>query len=448
MLVSSELFKSMLDKIFDVERSSLLNISLKIMNRNNPLFTIDNAIIEMIRISEEFNVNNVADIRMKCLIRTKYVPELISNQNGLYCTLVFEYVDMHTAEVLLDEPPEIYEFNMLAFDIGSLAKSIGIHHINDISSLSDTALSKEEALSILSLEFQLISDDEYNFNKSAFMGLFKQVSMAKVIRYIANAVGVKRIYLVDPDNTSIYNHIYIPPEYWKINVIFDYLQKQYGVYNNGLTYYLSKGILYVYPPFDVNATRKNKLVVLKPPPYTYVGGPNYYIEDENTLTILSNSDVIHNTDSHILSENVGTSQLFVKSDSTIDGQVNYGDSFKFTDTNMIASNGMDNTISDQSASVKYAKPTMNIYQHLSNFARSNTEHIILNWSYARLGKIQPGLPVDFVFDEKDIVMTKTGLVESVIYTITKSSAKGGNSTYAISGVIGLRLDVDQKKYEI
>lgn len=449
MLVSSNLLQQMINKIIGIERSNIVSLSITILNRKDPNYKLKDVTISIIRIADDFNINNLVDIRMKCSIRTTYIADLIKHQNDLYCHLVVEYLDKNTSMPALDEAPEIYEYNMLIFDAGSIAKSIGIQHAGTMSDISNTpSIDQAEAFSILDIEFQLIPEDGYNFNKAAFMGLFKQVTIAKVIRYIANAVGVKRIYLVDPDNTLTYNHIYIPPQYWKIDIIFDYLQRQYGVYNAGITYYLSNGILYVYPPFDIEATRKNRITIIRTPPNTYLGAFNYHDKDGDHLTIISNSEAFHDASGHISSENTGNANMFIRADSPIDGQVIYGEEFKFTDTNVVSSTNIDNTIADRSISVKYSKPTINTYQHMSNFARNNTERIVVNWLYARLNMIPPGTPVDFVFDDKDAVMSKTGLVESALYQINRVMISGGRSIFNVTCVLALRLDIDQKKYEI
>ena len=112
--------------------------------------------------------------------------------------------------------------------------------------------------------------------------------------------------------------------------------------------------------------------------------------------------------------------MFVRSDAVIDGQVN-PDTMVLNNITASLSSTADLSISKGSAVPKYVKPTLNIFDHASTFAETNTELMSLGWMKARLGMIYPGMPTIFIFDEKNVVMSKTGLVESIKYQYTRQS---------------------------
>lgn len=103
----------------------------------------------------------------------------------------------------------------------------------------------------------------------------------------------------------------------------------------------------------------------------------------------------------------------------------------------------DSTISSGSAVPKYAGSTLNMYGHGSQFAESNTELMDTSWAFARIDLIEPGMPTAFIFDEKDVVMTKTGCVEAVHYSFLKTN----KDVYACTASLSIRSDPEAIPYD-
>ena len=434
MILPTEILKGMVDDVISIKQSNTISIKMMIRNHQDPKFDIDDASIDIMEYEQNFMSNTTDNINISVNMTPQQVQKLVNFQSDLFADIIFEYVDTTTGEVVLEEKPIRKQYKVLVHDLSSIAKKYGITAF-EAPEGSDT-ISGTPSSTFIKVEMQLITDNEYKINRASFVGMMKDVTVDDAIKYMASVMGIKSIKMVPSDNPTKYQHLSIPPDKGGFRAAFDYLQNTYGVYTNGFRHYITNGVLYVYPHFDMKAERSPKLHVIRVSENSYGGSQNYHrVEDSKDLTIVSNSKLHSQTLSNIGSENEGNAKLFSRSDGVIDGQVKSSD-MSLNNITASMSGKADSTIVKGSAVAKYVKPTMNLLNHASIFSESNTEMMVFGWSNARIEMIYPGMPTVFIFDEKKAVMSKTGVVESAKYSITRSSKK----VFICNAVLTVRSD--------
>jgi len=443
MILTTELLRKVLSRITSIERSNIFILKLSLRNYDDPNFIMEQITVDQIEFKQMFNDNVTDDIQLHINVIPADLLKLVKYQTSLYATLTIEYIDGDTHEVILDEDPEVYTYKVFLHDLEDLAKRYNITALVDVE--DEGNVSESQTATLIGIDIQLISETCDNLNKQVYVGELTNVTVENAIKYLAKVMGIKRINLIPPDNTTSFHHLYIPPEYSSFNVVFGYIQKKYGVYDAGLAYYFTDNILYVYPAYDVNTKTKHKLSVVKINPSTYAGLPNYHEIDPDTedITVISNTNIIHKSMSNVSAENDGNSEMFILANKMIDGQVNVnGDNISLNDISVTCTNSKDNSIMKNSAIPRYRQPTNNIFDKVSHISEANTELILTGWPNSRLYKLYPGMSVRYIYDDKDVVMSKSGILEGVSYQIQRSTVHSAEIAYSATASLLLRLELN------
>lgn len=421
MILPTKLLKKMVDKIVTKDVHNTVMMKFELRNKQNPKFVIKDAFVDVFYINQNFLNNVTDDIGLKANIRPKQLLELVGQQPDLYCDIVLEYANRYTNEVILEETPIKLRYNVLIHDLSNILKRFGVKAFETTDGEEELPKSTDGD-TYFAFDLQLINDEEYQINKSAFVGTVRNLNVEELIRYIASTIGIKKINLIPPDNQTKYQHIVIPPEKGSFRSVYDFLQSKFGIYANGFRHYITNGTLYVFPPFNMKSETKPKLNIIRLSEDSYLGAANYHkIEDNGDLTIVVNSELMHQTLSNISAENDGNIKPFIRSDGVFDAQVQKGSKLSLVNVSAALNSRFDNSIVKQSAVQTYIKPTLNLYEHSSIFAEGNTELMGFGWTNARYDLIVPGTPTEFIYDEKEKVMSKTGMIEHIQYVFTRST---------------------------
>ena len=442
MILPSEMLKEIVDDIISIERSNSVLISLHLRNPNDASFAIDDANITTFTV-EQNTISNVFDnIVLTCDIQPIQFQELITKQSDLYADVTIEYADRQTNAPILEEDPIVLRYKVFLHDMSSLLKRFGV---NAFEKKEDSSLpTGVEDSTLIPISMQLILEVDHKINRGSFVGVIQDTNVSNAIRYVASVIGVPSIKMTEPDNPATFQHFNVPPENSGFRVVFDYIHKKYGVYANGFRYYLTNGTLYVYPPFKLDNTETPKLIIYRVSENSYAGSTNYHeLDDAGNIQIVSNSKLTSKNLSNVGSENDGNTKVFIRSDGMIDGQVSKGKKLQLTNVTASMASKSDSAISSNAAVPKYVQPTNNVYEHGSKFSEMNGEIMTLGWANARMGLLYPSMPVSFVFDEKNKVMEKTGLLESITYSFVRANRHLFNCSV---GLI-IRVDHNQEEYD-
>ena len=442
MILPTEILKGMVDDIVSIDRYNTVGIKLMILNKQDTNFTIDDALIDIFSIEQNFAENTTDKIQLSINVTPQQIQQLVSKQSDLYVDMIIEYVHNKTCQPVLEEKPIILHYKAFVHDLSNITKRFGVNAFEKTDQTDPIPLSTGAVL--IRVDMQLMTDIAYTVNKASFNGILKDVNVEEAMRYIASVMGIKKLKMITPDNTRKYKHLIIPPEYSSFRAAFDFIQSKYGVYANGFRHYITNDTLYIYPAFDMELDRDPQLNVIRVSENSYIGSANYHdTDDDNDLTIISNTKLNTQTLSNVGSENEGNAKVFVRSDGMFDGQVNTKD-MSLTNITASMSSTDDLAISKGSAVDKYVKPTMNLYKHASTFSESNTELLSFAWINARIDSIEPGMPSTFIYDEKKSVVSKKGIVEYVKYSMTRSN----RIMFTCSSALVLRGDPTSEIYEV
>ncbi len=448
MLTLTKLLQDSVDKVFEDDKSNLFTATLSIRNYNDRSFEIPSVKIDMIKIHQLFSQNVTDDLQVNVNIQPEELLQLVKYQNALYAVLTIDYIEWESGNIILDETPESYTYRVFIHDLENLAKRFNISAFLNIDDPS--VVMPQTASSIIDITLQLISDESYQLNKAAFVGFLSNTTVEKAIKFIASNMGIKRINMIPAHNTANIHRLYIPPQHASFQQVFTYIQQRYGVYTEGLSYYLTAGVLYVYPQYAIDIDRPKKLRILKINPNAQMGLPNYFIDSDDIITIVSNTEIVHKAISNAAIENDGNSQVYISADKVIDGQVSVSEhSITLNDINRACTNNVNNGIASESAIPRFKGSTINMFHEVSNISATNTEIIITGWLYARLFILTPGMPVEYIYDEEDRTVMVTGILESISFDMLRmQGTHGGVVPYNLNASLMLRLDLDSNKTEL
>lgn len=445
MIVSTKILADMVTEIINTDQSNVMMMTLSIYSSSSQ-FSIDRCMIEHFELIKKFSSNTTNDIQVKINLVPKQVAELIKNQTNLLASLIIEYVDPVSGSIRFSDKPYLATFRVLIHNPDDLNKKYGATVYNDTNPLADpTKGTNRTTETLLQIDLQLVRPEEYSMNKSHYHGMMSDTTVDKAIHFISSMLGVSKLNLIPPDNTAEYKHMIIPPEKGDFNKIFDHMQEQYGIYTKGLNYFVDDKTLFIYPAYETRLDRKPKLTILKVGVGAYGGATNYHKSEGSNLTIVSNSDTSQKTLSSVSAENSGNTQLFMKADTMIDGQIDHN-TMTVKSTSVAASNKSDNSIHQTSAVAKYSQPTTNLYSKVSKMAAGEGELVKFSWAYCRLNLIEPGMPCTYVYDEKELLVQKYGIVDEVKYTVSRTTRKGEDYVYSATANLSIRLETEQENY--
>lgn len=173
------------------------------------------------------------------------------------------------------------------------------------------------------ISLQLIKEEDYILRVKSFSFQLTESTVKDAILFMAHSCGISKIALIEPDNVDTISNIIIPPTH-TLNTGLNYVQEIYGIYNKGLGFYYTDGILYVYPRYETNS-QMPKCPKENIPKFYYIGGSKYpNLEVNHAVDINNNTHIVVNAASinkdmvDMGIENDGTAIMMMHADRVID----------------------------------------------------------------------------------------------------------------------------------
>jgi hypothetical protein len=234
--------------------------------------------------------------------------------------------------------------------------------------------------------------------------------------------------LIPPDNQHVYDHLVIPPSF-AFSEVFGYLQDTYGVYENGLSYYLENNTLYVYPPFDITSETTKVAHLYMDTPAGHPGGVSYHrVTDEGITEIVMQGTPTIADLSQVGGENLGTAYMFSRANKALDNymDVDADGNGRYTHrTSMIMS--MDNArlATPGRDNIMHAdRPTDNMYALRSNLVKYQAQTITCGWPHAAMGLLHPGQRIVYVHASKNHMARSKGILEAIAFDYVRQDSIG------------------------
>lgn len=434
----SKQLSSRIDDVINNATSNIMKIDYIISISDYPDIVIENTILEEISIDQNFEANYMDDIELVVSMHPAEYVKLIEHHQDITISLKFLYIDHITNQSSISKLPEIYQYKGIIKNTKDLSKQF---HISSYQNKDTSPQYDDQIASRINVVFQLLEVNAYNLRHQQFNGMFSKVTVKQVIEYITAAYGIVKLSLIEPDNTTVYDHIIIPPGH-DFSSLFTYLQNRYGVYFKGLTYYYTNGVLYIYPPYEVNPNKPKSLNLYNVPQNQYAGLEGYHTYKNEDIHVVSNTPTDTINLSELGQEEVGNATSFIRADTMLDMFQEYK-----------GSRGVDiknkNTVTAETTTKKgmmknlyyqkYRNPTINIFKETSRLEAINATVLVLGWVHSTWFEIEPGHKTIYHYDDDGRYDVRTGLCNHIKYEFT-CIGRVNEYIFDCSATLSIRLE--------
>ena len=441
MKAVSRYVQHQINRIIEDKHPVGIYITLEIFSSKDDTVNIQPLIIDKLEIHQDF-LNNFMDEILCCV---KFTPKdlyfMVSNLESLKCRVTFKFADLKTGVIDYNIPYIIKTYNLHFPNIEDVHKVVP-----DSTFIQDNVYLEEQHGSSIPVVVQLIPSKEYVLRKKRLNIMFQRSSIKDIILYICKSYGLENVYYEKEFiNNLIYQNMYIPVEYGKIDTIFDYIHKRYGIYPHGMTFYYYNDIFYLYQPFLVDFTPEEVklpvIKIIKLPPKSYLGVLSTYSYIDNNLHIMCNENVKTHSLNISTIENDGNLDIYFKSDMIFRNRVVNGDEISIL-------NNIDNVgigddiqrIDTQSLNIRYSQPSINKLLKLSEISEKTTEIVVFNWKYSKPFSILPGSFTQFIYEKNNQPVYQPGRIEGIKYILIRHPQQLSNTNiFTCDSAVQLRL---------
>ena len=246
-------------------------------------------------------------------------------------------------------------------------------------------------------------------------------------------------------NSTVYDHIEVPTGL-KLSDLALYLQEtHYGVYNGNIGFYVQDYFnvktVFVYPLYDSNRFNdpkvKQKMIVYSVPDAKYEHVEHTYLIDGDILKIISgHSGVGHNNGTDDLVNN-GNAITTTKADEVMMRNAVVTDSDVTVSSDLTLDGQKDTALKDGTENVIHLGADSNLYKFRSTINKNKTMTYQLQWNYCNPELLYPGMPVCYVYTDKDKIIKLNGILQSAFVMYSN----GTNSVSALMNIAVIKPDL-------
>lgn len=372
------------------------------------------------------------DITMEMTISPHDYALMQDQGQDLLCVLTITYVDRY-GTILYDPDPIVRQYHAIINDAQDIRQIVP-----DVQSLTEPSLK---------MSVQLLEETVYNLRNTRINTIYQTMTVKQAIYAIAQNLGIEQIHLVDPDNVHVYDHIEIG-SYQGISTVFSYLQSICGVYFKGINYYITRGVLYVYPSYETNPTYDKTAIFYQVDTGRFAGSHVFHRTEDNSVSIVINSQP-QVTDLSIKgSENIGTGVIFNRASRSVDGMttIDSNEGALFTQSSSLAINlANPRTAVGLRNNVKYINGTDNPFPAMSELISHQASMMLVQWPHADPFQFDPCHQIIYYYDQNETMIKKTGMIERAAYQYVRKQKIDAKYMFECSGELMLRLAPNEKQ---
>lgn len=401
-------------------------------------------------IDQNFDASYTDNISLSVSLMPYQYLRLFDNSVGLKCRIEITSCDRNYAKED-DTSTFAKEYLALFKNKTDIRKQISK---DMLSPDTDTRVTIEQQDSLMrDIEFQLIEQLAYDIRKVRVNFILTNASVKSAILYLCKVCKINTIAMIEPDNKRIYNNLIIPP-----TMTFDetmmYLQDYYGVYNKGMSYYLTENILYIYPMYETNpSTRDTCHLYYVGNQYTGSEVNHAYSEDICHIILSEFSNTKDMLDTGI--ENVGTTYIIQDADRIVDIAATIGESSRINNgasglgkmhinelnTSVIDLKDITGGATYDAYNPKFVFDYCNPYTIRSKIHAFNRAIVVTSWPNAVPFTFKPGHKLYYHYDSEDVENRNqeeaTGAIAK--YTTKTGTCSAAIFKYRMCGRIGTEL---------
>lgn len=209
--------------------------------------------------------------------------------------------------------------------------------------------------------------------------------------------GIVGCQITPPDNSKIYPQAIIPFD-TKLMELPEYLQENFGVYENGIASCIDRGMVYVFPVMDWDRFDKEvrTLTVINADPTAFAGLSNtYYADDQGKVEVISTGQVRHIDHSDMQQRKYGLGTVWIDADTFLDGGIGRNpDDTIFAARGELMRGTADVQRSDGLTRKRWSSEviTANHYVEETRERMKRTSVVTMEWSNSNHNVVYPGMP--------------------------------------------------------
>jgi len=211
--------------------------------------------------------------------------DLVEYSQDLFCEVEIKRIKHFQED--LEDVVHSFTYRAIIKEKKDLSRMYPINMIRE-KELSES--NEQDQSNKVIVEVDLIDPVAYDARKRKINLLLRNATMSDMILTIASAFDIDNVYFVKPDNEKVYENFWIPPS-MGVSEVFGYLQEYdaFGIYDYGARAYITQGILYLYPLFDLNPAQSPSTHIHIVGEQMFHGFKRYDKTIDNVLHIVSNS---------------------------------------------------------------------------------------------------------------------------------------------------------------
>jgi len=405
----SPIMQSVCVEIIDSKLPGLLNLRAEFANDKTPDFKYTPLDIESLHIIQDFEENYADAIVMRLRIKTQEYIELVRHFEGLKCTVTIAGSNRDQTE---ETPLLSFERLVLITDMDDPSE------VQDRGDLYGDDGNPAQHDQFTDVQLELIDQDTYDLRKRQTYFIARQVTIEEILLLFASMCGFDKVHIVPPDNPKTYENFIVPP-LLGLNQFLTYVQEHpaYGIYDNGVSVYMTNGVMYIYPKHTVGNVTQNTTHVYYPGKGQFAGSDIYHTYKDGDIQLLCNSTSTNIKIAQEYQENHPTEYIVQPINRLLDNwREVQSEKYEITDNIDLVQMGAIPGMSTNIYTPAYAN-TDNQYALHARLTPNLREIVTHVWNMAIPFTFVPGGLVKYTYEDKDGVKCRDALCRKAIYEI-------------------------------
>ena len=420
------------DNVIAESKPSHFIMSVTFLSETDPNFEHTPIVVDDMTIVQGFGNNYMDDITVRFHASPREYRLFNDHEQNLLATVRMTFLSRTGQTINRRTPPVVRTYRAMLVDP------------KDMRELTVDAEKRIEYT--MTIQMRLVEMSIYRIRQQRIHGIFQATTLKDILSYITQVFGITTTSIAPPDNTHTYEHITIPPAKGFLE-IFTYLQKQYGVYMNGMTYYYTDEALYIYPPYDTDPKFPKTARIYRVEKGDYAGSSSFHrrVDDDIVDIVVTGNNESLNL-GQIGAENNGTTQHFLRASQLIDGFAVPADKMiSYEENTSLAVETSVRKNMDSSKKVnRYTRAQDNLFDASSHLAKHQGRMAQVLWAQAVPFLLKPGQHIKYVHENDDKTQHRSGILDNASFYIERSAQTANGYMFTCYGFLTLRLEIKRK----
>lgn len=419
------------DKVIAGAQPSHFIMTVTFRSEDDPKFEYEPIVIDDMSIDQRFDDNYMDDITVSFHASPREYRLLNDHSQNLLATVRMVFLSRTGQSVDQRTPPFVRTYRAM---------------LVDPMDMRETTVDAEKRVEYtMMVKMRLVEMSIYRIRQQKIHGIFRNTTLKDILGYTSRVFDITNVAIIPPDNTHTYENFNIPPSKGFLE-IFTYLQKHYGIYMNGITYYYTGETLYIYPPYDTDPKFPKTARIYRVEKGDYAGSSSFHRHVDDTITDIVTTGKNDSLDlSQIGAENDGTTHHFLRASQLIDGfasPANEKISYENNRSLAVETRVRKNMVSTKKAN-RYTKAQDNLFDASSQLAAHQGRIANVLWAQAVPFLLKPGHRIAYVHEHDGTTNNRSGILDNAFFYIERSAQTANGYLFTCYASLTLRLSIEE-----